>query len=182
MYLALGLSSWMLMYALSTMTMNHRHLFRSPPQWQAEKQETYQAAFAEGADPRLIGGQILAHLGLEGRFNASRQPGGRIQVTRHDPVAPRRISYTPADGKLVVERMVFRAPAFLERMHRRRGYGTGPGLEDTWAFSVDLVIGAMIFWVLSGLWMWWEMKATRGWGLLTAALGLGLFTVFLKTI
>ena len=42
------------------------------------------------------------------------------------------------------------------------GYATGYALDTIWAVSVDLVIVAMVFWVLSGLWMWWEMRVARG--------------------
>ncbi|MCZ6635698.1 MAG: hypothetical protein O7G87_20055, partial [bacterium] len=69
-----------------------------------------------------------------------------------------------------------------ERMHRRRGYQHKYALEDTWAFSVDLVILAMVFWVGSGLWLWWELKVTRLWGTVCLGIGIGLFALFLSTI
>jgi len=97
-------------------------------------------------------------------------------------VAPRRLTYIPAEGKVVIEKQAFRGSAFLERMHRRRGFQSGYPLENAWAFSVDLVIVAMIFWVASGLWMWWEMKATRFWGAVFAAGGMAIFGLFLFTI
>ena len=43
---------------------------------------------------------------------------------------------------------------------------------------MDLAIVAMIFWVLSGLWMCWEIWAARKWELLCGLAGAGLF-VFL---
>ena len=43
------------------------------------------------------------------------------------------------------------------------------------AVSVDAVIVAMVFWALSGLWMWWEMRATRLWGAACAVTGVGYF-------
>jgi uncharacterized iron-regulated membrane protein len=48
--------------------------------------------------------------------------------------------------------------------------------------SVDLVIVAMVFWVLSGLWLWWEMKVTRGFGMLSLAGGIGLFVFYLAIL
>jgi hypothetical protein len=50
------------------------------------------------------------------------------------------------------------------------------------AVSVDAVIVAMVFWALSGLWMWWEMHATRWWGLACAVTGAGIFALFALTI
>jgi hypothetical protein len=70
----------------------------------------------------------------------------------------------------------------LERFHRRRGYATGYALDTVWAVTVDVAIGAMMFWVLSGLWMWWEMKVTRPLGALAFVGGAGLFVLFLATI
>jgi hypothetical protein len=59
---------------------------------------------------------------------------------------------------------------------------TGYGIDTGWAVSVDLVIVAMMFWVLSGLWMWWEMKVTRRLGALAALGGAGLFAFYLLAI
>ena len=92
------------------------------------------------------------------------------------------LTYTPADRRLLIERQPFRANALLERFHRRRGYTTGYGLDTTWAVSVDLAIAAMMFWALSGLWMWWEMKVTRAFGLAAFLGGAGLFAVYLLTL
>ena len=90
---------------------------------------------------------------------------GSIAINRNDLIAPRRLTYSPADRTLLIERMQPRPNAFLERFHRRRGYATGYALDTVWAVTVDLVILTMVFWVLSGLWMWWEMKVTRRLGL-----------------
>ena len=78
--------------------------------------------------------------------------------------------------------MQHRPNALLERFHRRRGYTTGYALDTAWAVSVDLVIGAMVFWALSGLWMWWEMKVTRRLGACAIASGLGLFAAYLRLL
>ena len=188
MYLALFLTPWMLMYALSTMAMNHRDFFRkryggTPVVFEKEREQLYSGTFPADAKPRAMAEQILSDLGMDGTHNVNAPPGGqRITIVRQDPITPRRITYTPAGRKLVIEREVFRTPAFLERLHRRRGFQHNYPLEDTWAFSVDLVIAAMVFWVASGLWMWWELQVTRGWGALCAAAGIGLFGFFLLTI
>ncbi|MBI4874294.1 MAG: hypothetical protein HY822_06655 [Acidobacteria bacterium] len=188
MYLALFLTPWMLMYALSTMAMNHREFFRKlygqgPPVFEKERELTYNGTFPPGAKPKEIGQQILSGLGMEGAFGARMSPdGAKVIVNRQEPFAPKRLTFSPGDGKLVVEREVFRSPAFLERLHRRRGYQSDYPLEKTWAFSVDLVIAAMLFWAASGLWMWWEMKLTRRWGAAFGLAGLALFGLFLFTI
>jgi hypothetical protein len=188
MYLALFLTPWMLMYALSTMAMNHRHFLRGgdapgPPPFEKERETVLDGAIAGAASPREVGAQALAALGLEGRFSVRREAdGARFVILRQDPVRPRRVTYTPAGGHVLIEGEVFRTPAFLERMHRRRGFEAGLWLENLWAASVDLVIVAMVFWALSGLWMWWGLRPTRVWGTAAMLGGAGLFAFFLATM
>jgi len=188
LYLALFLTPWILMYAASTFVMNHRVLFRSLyggplPTLALEREQPYDAVFPEGAGAKQMGQQILSSLNLEGAFNASLRPrDGAVIVNRLDPIAPRRITYYPAAKKIIIERLPWETRAYLERMHRRRGYQYDSPLEDTWAFTVDLFIAAVMFWALSGVWMWWELKTTRRWGALAAAAGIALFGLFVVAI
>ncbi|MBI1791359.1 MAG: hypothetical protein HYR60_27845 [Acidobacteria bacterium] len=187
MYLALFLTPWVLVYALSTMAMNHRDFFKKRYGgpillYEKEREQAYPATFPAGTAPKAMALRILGDLHLEGAHNVRGSAAGTITIQRQDPLTPRRITYTPAAGKLLIEREVFRTPVFLERMHRRRGYQHDYALEDTWAFSVDLFIAGMIFWVLSGLWMWWELRVTRGLGALFLAVGLALFGFYVTTI
>jgi hypothetical protein len=187
MYLALFLFPWMLMYAVSTLVMNHRALFvgrygEGPVPFEIERERTYEGTFADGADLRTISTQILASLDLDGAHGVSRRKDGAIVINRNDLTAPRRLTYWPDTRRLVVERMQYRSNALLERFHRRRGYATGYRLDTAWAVSVDLVIVAMVFWVLSGLWMWWEMKVTRRYGATAMLAGVALFVMYLTTI
>src|SRR5262249_1134457 len=151
------------------------------PQFEKEKEQRYEASFAPDAGTQSIAERILRDHHLEGAFNARKDSAGIVTIVRQDPVTPRRITYSPAESKLVIEKEAFRAPASLERMHRRRGYQYA-ALDDSWALSVDIVITAMIFWALSGLWMWWELRATWRLGIVFTAVGLALFTLFLFTI
>jgi hypothetical protein len=188
MYLALFLMPWMLMYALSTLAMNHRNLFRdresgNTVRYEREKELLYDGVFPSDASPSLIARQILSSLDLNGSHSVNNASLGQdIIIHRQAPISQRRITYTPADRRLVIERELFRTPVFLERLHRRSGYQHEYAFDDTWAFSVDLVVVTMAFWVLSGLWMWWELQSTRRWGALCLVVGLGLFGFFLLTI
>lgn len=188
MYLALFLTPWVLIYAVSTMAMNHRELFKklyggNPPQFVKENEQIYPGSFSADATPKQAAAQILRTLNREGTFSVQgRLDGERLTIVRQDPITPRRIIYTPKDSKLVIEKQVFRTPAFLERMHRRSGFRHDYVVDDLWAWSVDLVIVAMLFWGLSGLWLWWELRATRGWGVICLITGFGLFATFLMTI
>ena len=188
LYLALFLAPWILMYAASTVVMNHRVLFRSlyggpPPALVIEREQLYDGVFPEGAGADQMGAQILASLDLEGTFSANKRArDGAIVINRMDPITPRRITYQPMDRRLVIERVSWDARAYLERMHRRRGYQYDRPLEDAWAVSVDFFIVAVLLWVASGIWMWWEMKAARRWGTFALAGGIAVFATFLATI
>ena len=187
MYAALVLFPWMLMYGLSTIVMNHRGLFaqvygRGPVPFEKEREIVYQGSFSEGAEPRTISKQILMSLDLDGAHSVARRPDGSIVINRNDLLTPRRLTYSPASRTLLVEKMQTRSNAMLERFHRRRGYATGYALDTAWAVTVDLVIVAMVFWVLSGLWMWWEMKVTRWFGATAVLGGAGLFVLYLLTL
>jgi hypothetical protein len=187
MYLALALAPWVLMYALSTMAMNHRDFFRrvygtSEPVFHKESELAYRGSFAPGAKPRDMARQILKALDMDGFHFARRESDGRLVIFREDPVAPKRVTFTPADKKVVVERQELRTPAFLEEMHRSRGYSRDYPWRNPWGFSVDLVIVSMVFWAASGIWMWIELKETRRLGLLFSAAGILLFAFFLSMI
>jgi hypothetical protein len=188
LYLALFLAPWILMYAASTVVMNHRVLLRSvyggpPPALVLEREQHYDAVFPEGAGADRMAAQILASLDLEGTFSANKRArDSAIVINRMDPITPRRITYQPADRKLTIERVPWDTRGYLERMHRRRGYQYDRTLEDAWAISVDSFIVAVILWVGSGIWMWWEMKAARRWGTFALAGGIALFATFLVTI
>ena len=187
MYLALFLFPWVLMYALSTLVMNHRASFVArhgpgAPPYTVERTTRYDGAFSETAPLREISKTILSTLDLDGAHGVSRRPDGTVVITRNDLTTPRRITYSPSDGTLMIERMQYRTNAFLERFHRRRGYATGYGLDNVWAISVDLFIAAAIFWALSGLWMWWEMKVTRAAGLAAAISGAAIIVFYVFAI
>jgi hypothetical protein len=175
MYLALFLAPWILGYAVSTVAMNHQWT-GGPPSFIPEREQAYATRFAPGTPPLEMGRQILADLGLEGAYGVQGSAeAGRLVINRQDLVTPRRIVFTPADQRLVVERAEFQSGGLLNRFHRRRGYQQPYAADRLMAASVDAVIVAMVFWGLSGLWMWWEMRATRWWGLASMAAGLALF-------
>jgi hypothetical protein len=178
MYLALFFVPWIAMYSLSTLFFNHgvRAFGKGPfSQFQKESEQVYGRAFPEGATPQAMAKQILSDLQLSGTHDVNRRPDGSVLISRQDPVTPRRITYVPKTGSLILERHVVSFPTWLRLIHHRTGFGHEEALEDGWALSVDLVILAMLFWVVSGMWMWLELRATRKWGLLCMLSGAGLF-------
>jgi hypothetical protein len=184
MFTGLFLGPWLLMYALSTLVMTHRDYVHSfypseNPVLVTERTLDYTRTFPGTVPREEIGKQVLADLGLEGRHYVSGGRDGKpLVITRQHPLANRHVTFDPAARKIVIEREEFRASTFLERMHRRRGYDQPYVLEDTWGFTVDVAVVTMVFWSLSGIWLWWELKSTRVWGAVTIITGPALFLIF----
>ena len=181
MYLALFLTPWMLAYALSTLVMNHN--VGGPQTFFKEGEQPYPAVFDAGTPPRQIAQQILSDLHLDGAFGVQGpRPDGTVVINRQDLLHPRRITYSPATQHLTIERVEFRNSQFLNRFHHRRGFQQAYAADRAMAWSIDIVIVALVFWALSGLWMWWEMRTTRLWGIAAALAGIGIFAFFALVI
>ena len=188
LYLALFLTPWMLIYALSGLVLNHGAAVRafyggSYGQFEKIGEQPYPGAFSADADPRLIGAQILEHLGLVGTFHVQGQASApRLVITRNAPFAATRVTYLRAENRLLLERQVFTTPTFLNRLHFRHGYEQPFLAAKVWAVVVDLAVFGLLFWAVSGLWMWWELRPTRLTGALVALAGAGLFALLLFTL
>ena len=154
----------MVVYSLSTLFFNHgirqfSAASEGPPiTFEKESGQIYSETFPEDTPPGDMAKQILEYLGLSGTHFANRRPNGTIMINRREAMTPRRITFKPETGSLLVERQLMSIPTWLRTVHHRSGFQSEEVLEDTWALSVDLVIIAMIFWVLSGLWMLWEIQ------------------------
>ena len=188
MYLALFLTPWLIIYALSGIVLNHGRLFGmgeggKPPPFVKVEERDYQAAFSADADTRMIGAQVLESLGLAGPFNvqgSANQP--KLVINRNGAFSAHRITYLRDQNRLLVEQQQFTKPMMLNRSHFRHGYGQSFVAATAWAVIVDLVIVSLLFWVISGLWMWWEIKPARAWGAVFGLVGIGLFAALLFTI
>ena len=147
LYLALFLTPWMLMYAISTVVMNHRGFFKDyygehAVQWEIESDTTYDVTLGPNISREVVANQILSHLGIEGAHNTQGRLDRRITITRDNPWATRRVTFSPASGNLKVERRMDRVPVILESLHRRRGGYQHPIVsEHLWSVVIDLVIG-----------------------------------------
>jgi hypothetical protein len=184
MFTGLFLAPWMLMYALSTLVMTHREYVNSfysskNPALMTERELDYTRSFPTNMTREEIAPQILQDLGLDGTHSVSGGRDGRpLVINRQNAFSTRRVTFDDVARKITIQREEFRAATFLDRMHRRRGYNHPYALEDTWGFTVDVAVVTMVFWSLSGIWLWWEIKRVRLWGALALAAGLGLFALF----
>ncbi|HUW84943.1 MAG TPA: PepSY-associated TM helix domain-containing protein [Phycisphaerae bacterium] len=184
---ALFFTPWLLMYGLSAVVLNHRdffaryyggHLF----DYEMEQELPYQADWPDDAEPQEVGRQVLDDLGMAGAYWAQRWGDDVLAIHREDPIWARRIVVTPKDETLRIERQIFRIPSFLFKLHRRRGYQQDYLADDVWALSIDVLIVCIIFWVVSGVWMWMRMSSVRRWGGVSLVIGCGLFLFFLVSI
>lgn len=183
LYIGLFLTPWLTMYAVSTVVFNHWERISSfyqghMDQFEREKEIAYTHVFSPGTTPRVKGERILDDLNLAGSFTVDKAKD-RLVINRRDPIAPRRITYIPAEKKLIIERQPFRSANFLTTLHSQVGYTNKLKRIKLWAICVDATAIATVLLVLSGFWMWWELKATRRLGLAFAAFGFLLFTLFL---
>jgi hypothetical protein len=131
----------------------------------------------------MIGAKVLEDVGLAGSFNVqgdARQP--RLVIMRNTATAVYRVTWLRPEKKVQIERQQLNVPMFLNRTHFRHGYTQPFAASMTWAVIVDLVIVALVFWVLSGLWMWWEIKPARAWGAVFGLAGAAIFALLLFTI
>lgn len=184
MYAGLFLAPWVLMYAVSTIAMNHReHLGTKPPVFSKEYERRYNAVFSDSVTPRQRAEQILRDLGMDGAFNVGRPAAdGTLVINRQDLVRPRRVTYKPVNNTVLVESAEVSGPQVLERMHRRRGYAQPYARDRIWGVLVDAFVAISLIWAFTGAWLWWELKVTRRFGALCLAGGLALFVLFLVTI
>jgi hypothetical protein len=184
LFLTLFLLPWLLIYTVSTIMLNHNsHLPTLKHEFIVESETTYPGSFEEGTDPSVMALELLRHLGVEGAHQENRRNSdGKLVIFRLDPVSLRRITYGPDDGSLVVERRKFSLRAILLGLHLRSGYRHSYLIDDAWAVSVDLVVAALIFWVISGLWIWWEYKGTRRLGVILTTGGLAVFIFYVFAI
>jgi hypothetical protein len=187
MFSGLFLAPWMLMYALSTLIMAHRELVSSwyasrQPAMMTERELDYSRSFPANSSREQIAETILQDLGLSGTHRVSGGTDGNpLVIHRQHALTTRQITFDSSKNRILLRREQFRTSSFLERMHRRRGYNTYP-LENTWGFMVDVAVVTMVFWSLSGVWLWLELKPTRLWGALALTAGLALFGLFLALI
>ena len=99
-----------------------------------------------------------------------------------------RASYHPQTGAVSGRPLDANRPSdlstrrFLTQLHLTHGYPSQPGIKWLWAIVVDCMFVSMIFWGISGLFMWWHIKSVRAVGavvltislLLAAALAFGM--------
>jgi len=183
MYAALFLIPWVLMYAISTVVMNHREHLGGPepgPFFETVQEQGQQGVFPETATQEQIADRLAEQFDVPGRRRIRQDPeSGALTITGESPFGLRRVTYRPDSGMVTVGAAGYGVRSFLSQLHYRIGYQWKSLEERAWGFSVDLFAVTMLFWVVSGFWMWWTIRRTRRPGLLALGVGIMLFTLFL---
>ena len=122
MYLALFLTPWMIIYALSGLVLNHGQAVRGLyggnfPQFEKIGEREYTAAFSADADPRMIGAQILDHLDLAGTFNVQGRADQPRLVINATPRRHASHHVSPQRKPPLIENSSLSRRAVLNRAH-----------------------------------------------------------------
>lgn len=98
-----------------------------------------------------------------------------VESVDHAPVI---VTYNYMNGNIrsIVDqdRRTLSKKSLLEKLHLSKGYRPEFGTRVGWAILVDLMVVSMMFWGVSGLFMWWQVKRTRNWGIATLAVSVVL--------
>jgi hypothetical protein len=176
LYTALFLSPWMLAFALSNISMNHK--LHTGAKFEFVREEAYPKTFGPTDDKQAVAKQILADLQMPESFwiDQRRSNDDQLTVVHDSPLHAARITYSRSHQKLVIKKKIFRIGQLMESFHRG-GFGSTHLPKHIWGILVDGLTIGMILWAFSGFLMWWELKITRRVGFVTLAMGCILFLV-----
>ena len=186
LYLGMLLIPWVLIYALSTFTFNHRDWFRGqfnqPDSWTQLWKKEFKADVPR-QQPKLKewARSVLDENGIKGGFNVRQNPQS-VLINLIQFRNPIHVPYQKNEGQLLAEQKRTTLAEMMVRMHVRHGYGRDGVLYDSWAFVVDLVCFAIIAWVATGLYMWWKIPSTHKAGWMAILSGLATFLLLVLTM
>ena len=186
LYLGMLLVPWVVIYALSTVTLNHAETFRpyrnEARLWEKVWEKDYAVDVPNGPKEQgALAAKILATEGIDARFVANRQ-GRQFNINLPKFRQPRRLIYDLGEKKLRMERRVPSVVETLVRLHERTGYGRGGFLDNLWAFAVDVFCVTTFAWIATGLYLWWKLEQTRRWGFLALGGGIATIIILLCTV
>lgn len=180
LYLALFFLPWFFVYGASSLVFSHGAWFNKGPATDVLFDREYQLEpVGPEADLHLLGDEIQHDSGLEGHFAVFRTPEGLIRMYGATFLRATQITYDPRRHRLSAEQTKFRISGLLTRLHTRGGFEQPGLLRHAWSVIVDVVQLSIIFWIVSGLYMWWKLRRHRAWGFLALIAGVALFAVFL---
>ena len=170
-------------YGITAIPFAHNSIFnnmyKDKPQWVTRHEKLYERTFPEDADVNDIGGQILEDEGIESAFGVYKPNKDQVNIHTFSFFSTARVMYFIKEKRIVVEDKTFRWDHFLTQFHWRGGFMQDSLLHDTWGVVIDIVCLCMLFWIVSGLYMWWKKTSARLWGIVAISGGFVTFVVLM---
>ena len=184
LYLAMFLRPWFFVYGTSSGVFSHSEYLNrlhqdGVPQWTQRFERPYDLPVAPDADLREVGARILQDQGMKAEvFGAFRSGAQQLEVHQFSFRSTTRLRYLLDRKRIVAEDRRFRWDQFLTGIHGRGGFDMPSRISDAWGVLVDLVCGAILIWIATGVYMWGQLPQCRRWGWLALAGGAGAFAIF----
>jgi hypothetical protein len=183
LYLGIALTPWFLLYAVSSVVLNHGAIVRATrkgpaPQWTRLAEKPYHLPpITDDSDPWDLGEKLLIEQGMLGRYRAHFDDDDNLVVLRQRFSSTIRLTYFPKESRLLVEQKPLRWNESLTQAHFRAGFNYPYFVEILWAITIDLLIVSTLVWIASGLYLWIRLRRFRYWGALALAAGMASFLV-----
>jgi len=164
---------------------NFKQVYKDTPAWVVRSEEPYKLAISDETNLRQLAAEVIKDAGVEeGPFRVSRQGKGkqRLDIVVGDFWSTTRLTYFINKQQLRIEDKPFRWDHFFHKFHLLHGYGQKSFFSDLWAFLLDLLCVSIIFWCVSGIYMWWKLGPARLWGSVALAGGVASFAIFLMVL
>ena len=169
LYTGLFLVPWMMVYATSALLINHGPALREWLDIQPPKQEvvrevefTPSDSFPENLDQQAAA--ILVHLDLEGahRVLPAQSNERQLKIFRMCARGNYIITWNRVEKSIVVQQQQpFSYIRLINFLHFKGGYSQPYLAHKLWAVVVDLVALSIVFWVVSGVYIWARRPTKR---------------------
>lgn len=186
LYVGLAVSPFVLVYAGSTVVLNHPGLWSNPGE---PRVEIRQVRTPTSEDSLTIARDVLGQLGVEGEAMFVRRDAeaGVVEIPVQHAGAKSTVTVDLATGRAVIERQ---HPSLIESLiffHKMpgphvvamRGNSTAVAL---WRWLADSSVLALLFLAASGLYLWTSLRAERKIGLISLAAGASVFVALVAGI
>ena len=171
-HLLLGLfvSSFVLMYAISSMQMSHNSWFSVKPAV-AESQLRLTA----GLEARAVA-RLLMEQGLRGEIAQVQPSKAAVKFRMQRPGTVYEVAYNSESGETKVKTSTVGFAGMLNRLHHISGFWHEYGLINWWAGALLFTSVSLMALALTGIYLWFKIYKERlaGAVLLAVSLGYGL--------
>ena len=128
LYLGIMLAPWFLLYAASSIFLNHGGWFQQArsqePPWTRVFERDYRLPpFNDDSDQWVLAEKVLKDFGMEGRYRAYFDDDDNLVALRNHFFTTTRLTYYPAKGRIVAEEKRLRFDQFLTSTHFPRRLG-----------------------------------------------------------